>query len=366
MKIGIACGGTGGHIFPGLATAHALRKRGHEVILLLSGRDVEKKALDDWKGAVIILKTRGFSMPPGLKWLKSLRLLWRAYLQCRREMLIRKFDALLAFGSYASVAPVIAARELSLPVVLHESNVIPGRANRMLSRFATDFAIGFNETQEHITHPDVVYTGIPLRKMNFENVAINWSDLKPGVFTVLVTGGSRGAHALNMIVTKAIADLHAAGRQIQVIHLTGVEDEQYVRQSYFDLGIPHVVTAFMHDMANAYHRASLAICRAGGSTCAELAQYGLPAIQIPYPHATAQHQKANALALAHAGASEMFEESGLTAERLTAGITTLMTNPEKLKAMQQAALKRADKDASGALADLVLEAIHEKNKRKNE
>jgi len=365
MKIGIACGGTGGHIFPGLATARALRKHGHEVVLFISGRDVEKKALDGWKGAVITVKTRGFPMPPGIKWLRSLRLLWRAFLQCRREMRRLRLDALLAFGSYASVAPVIAARQISLPVVLHESNVIPGRANRLLSRWATAFAIGFNETQDHITHANMVYTGIPLRKMNFENVAINWNDLKPGVFTILIMGGSRGAHALNLTATKAITTLRADGKAIQVIHLTGAEDEPLVRQAYFDLGVPNIVLSFMHDMANAYHRASMAICRAGGSTCAELAQYGLPAILIPYPHATSQHQKANALAVAQAGAADVIEESKLTAERLAACVAGLIANPEKLKAMQQAASRRADKDAAGALADLVLETVYERNKRKN-
>lgn len=355
MKIGIACGGTGGHIFPGLATATALRKQGHEVFLLISGREVEKKALDDWDGTIITIKTSGFQSRPNLTWLRSLWLLLTAYLQCRRDMRRLHPDALLVMGGYASVAPAIAALEISVPIIIHESNVIPGRANRLLSRWAKAFALGFNETQNHIAHPNLVYTGIPLREMKFENAAINWNALKPGTFTILVAGGSRGARALNKKVTQAIITLHASGKQVQVIHLTGAEDENFVGKSYFDAGVPNVTVAFMHDMANAYHRASLAICRAGGSTCAEIAKYGMPAILIPYPYATSNHQMANAQAMKNAGAADVIEEKKCTADWLADYICRLMTDKDKLQRMHQAALKRADKDAAGKLADLVLE-----------
>jgi UDP-N-acetylglucosamine--N-acetylmuramyl-(pentapeptide) pyrophosphoryl-undecaprenol N-acetylglucosamine transferase len=356
MKIGIACGGTGGHIFPGLATAEFLRSEGHEVILWISGREVEQKALDGcWYGTLITIKTTGFQSRPGWSWLKPLKQLFLAYLQCRRDMRRLRPDALLAMGGYAAVAPVIAALEISIPVIIHESNVIPGRANRLLKHWARTFALGFNETRNHISHPNLVYTGIPIREMKFENIAINWSMLTPGVFTLFIIGGSRGAHALNEVVTRTIINLHAAGKPIQVIHLTGTEDENSVRQAYFDAGVPNVVVAFMHDMANAYHRATLAICRAGGSTCTELAYYGVPALLVPYPFAASHHQLANADALKKAGAADVIEESKLTVDRLSAYILDLMANGQKLQDMKKAALKRADRNAAKALADLVLE-----------
>lgn len=355
MKIGIACGGTGGHIFPGRATAEVLCARGHEVTLWMSGRDIEKKALDGWHGPVIAVQTRGFPSRPGIKYFSFFWLLIRAFRQCRRQMRISPPNVFLAMGGYASVAPVMAAHALSIPVILHEANVVPGRANRFLSRWADVFALGFEETRSHIAHRNMIYTGIPLRSMNAENANINWCVLKPGVFTILAMGGSRGAHALNEVVTEAVGALHAAGQAVQIIHLTGIDDEHSVRKKYCVGGVPHLVFAFLHDMTQAYQRASLAICRAGGSTCAEIAQYGLPALMIPYPHAASNHQLANAQAMKNAGAAGVIEEKELTAEWLTAYICALMTDNDQLQRMKTAALKRADKDAAGALADIVLE-----------
>lgn len=354
MKIGIACGGTGGHVFPGLATAEVLRARGHEVTLWVSGRDIEKEALGGWVGPVITVPTRGFPSRPGAKYVGAFRLLWRAFLQCRRTIRLYPPDVFLAMGGYASAAPVMAAHSRSIPVVLHEANVVPGRANRFLSRWAKVFALGFEETRHHIAHPNMVYTGIPLRKMKAENINADGNILKPGTFTILAMGGSRGARALNEIVAKAVVNLHVGGKAVQIIHLTGAEDETSVRKKYLEAGLPHLVFAFLHNMDQAYRQTSLAICRAGGSTCAELAQFGVPALMIPYPHATSKHQLANARACAAAGAAEVAVEKELTADRLAKYICRLMTDNNKLQRMKNAALKRADKDAAGALADLVL------------
>ncbi|MDO9540759.1 MAG: UDP-N-acetylglucosamine--N-acetylmuramyl-(pentapeptide) pyrophosphoryl-undecaprenol N-acetylglucosamine transferase, partial [Kiritimatiellia bacterium] len=289
MKIGIACGGTGGHIFPGLATAEVLRARGHEVTLWVSGRDIEKEPLGGWNGPLITVPTRGFPLRPGIKQAGALWMFGRAFLQCRRQMRLCPPDIFLAMGGYASVAPVMAARLLSIPVILHEANVIPGRANRFLSRWADVFTLGFEETRNHITHRNMIYTGMPLRKMKAENTNIDWNMFKPGIFTILIMGGSRGAHKLNEVAAKTVVNLHAEGKAVQIIHLTGAEDEINVRKIYLACGVPHLVFSFLHNMDQAYGQTSLAICRAGASTCAELAQYGVPALLIPYPHAASDH-----------------------------------------------------------------------------
>jgi len=355
MKIGIACGGTGGHVFPGLATAEVLRERGHEITLWVSGRDVEKEAITGWDGNVIAVHARGFPSRPGLNYFNTLWLFWKAFQQCRRAMRIRPPDVLLAMGGYASVAPVMAAVSLSIPVILHEANVIPGRANRLLGRWAKAFALGFEETRTHIRHRNMIYTGMPLRKTNAENIHPDWNVFKPGVFTILVMGGSRGAHALNEVAAKAILNLRADGKVAQIIHLTGTDDENTVRKTYQDCGVTHLVFAFLRDVPQAYRMASLAVCRAGASTCAELAKYGVPSLLIPYPHAASNHQLANARACASAGAADVVEEKKLTAEWLAAYICALMTDHDKLQRMKNAALKRADNDAASVLAGLVLE-----------
>jgi UDP-N-acetylglucosamine--N-acetylmuramyl-(pentapeptide) pyrophosphoryl-undecaprenol N-acetylglucosamine transferase len=258
-------------------------------------------------------------------------------------------------GGYACVAPVMAARSLSIPVILHEANVIPGRANLFLSRWAKVFALGFEETRNHVRHRNMVYTGMPLRQPKMEKASPEWNVLKPDVFTILVMGGSRGARALNEIAAKAVINLHRSGRGLQIIHLTGKDDEAGVRKTYLDNGITHLVFAFLSNMALAYEKTSLAICRAGASTCAEIARYGVPALLVPYPYAASNHQLANARVLKNAGAADVIEEKQLTAERLAEYINRLMTGNDKLARMKKAALKRAEKNAAPALADLVLE-----------
>jgi UDP-N-acetylglucosamine--N-acetylmuramyl-(pentapeptide) pyrophosphoryl-undecaprenol N-acetylglucosamine transferase len=331
MKIGIACGGTGGHIFPGLATAEVMRARGHEVTLWMGGKDIEKKALAGWPGKAITIASMGLPArlaPP---------------------------DVLLAMGGYASLAPVLAARALAIPVILHEANVIPGKANRFLSRFAGAFALGFKETANNIAHRNMIYTGIPLRRPVTKETVADWDILKPDAFTILAMGGSRGARALNDMVIKAVTSLHTSGKSVQVIHLTGTEDEAAAREAYLDAGVTSLVFAFLQGMDPAFRRSALAICRAGGSTCAELAKFGLPALLIPYPHAASNHQMANARAMENAGAADVIEESKCSAVSLAEYISGVMANREKLDKMRLAALGRADQDAAGALADLVLE-----------
>ncbi|MFH1477975.1 MAG: UDP-N-acetylglucosamine--N-acetylmuramyl-(pentapeptide) pyrophosphoryl-undecaprenol N-acetylglucosamine transferase [Verrucomicrobiota bacterium] len=164
MKIGIACGGTGGHIFPGLAVAEVLRRRGHTVVLWLAGKPGEDLALAGWDGAVVTVHARGVSSHAPRAMMATCFRLVRAVLECRRSLQRFSPDVLLAMGSYASVGPVLAARWLGIPVVLHEANVIPGRAIRFLSRWAGAVAVGFEETRQHITHPRLVVTGMPVRR----------------------------------------------------------------------------------------------------------------------------------------------------------------------------------------------------------
>ncbi|MFC1461177.1 undecaprenyldiphospho-muramoylpentapeptide beta-N-acetylglucosaminyltransferase [Verrucomicrobiota bacterium] len=357
LKIGIACGGTGGHIFPGLATARALRRRGHEVMLWLVGRDLEPVALEGWEGKVVTVHARGFSSRFSPRNAGVLWSLFLSVLTCARTMKRSRPDVLLAMGSYASVGPVLAAKRLGIPVVLHEANVVPGRAIRLLSPVARTVAIGFEETRQVLRHKHVVLTGMPLREAAREDSSDElWNGLKDNGFTVLIMGGSRGAHTLNMMGSSAVIRLYQEARGVQVIHLTGSSDEAVIRAGYERVGVPHAVFGFLGDVRQAYRRAALAVCRSGASTCAELSCYGVPALLVPYPFATHQHQLANARALEKSGSADVRKEDELTEEWIVDYLRGHVSDHGRLESMKEAARNRVSEDAASALADLVEEA----------
>jgi UDP-N-acetylglucosamine--N-acetylmuramyl-(pentapeptide) pyrophosphoryl-undecaprenol N-acetylglucosamine transferase len=260
--------------------------------------------------------------------------------------------ALLAMGSYASVGPVTAARRLGVPYVLHEANVIPGRAVRWCARGAAVVGCSFEETRFHLRIPSLTHTGMPLRK-ELENAAIvarhEWSD----VFRVLVMGGSAGAHVLNEVVTEALCHLHRQGKTLRVVHLTGNQDRESVQDRYTDAGVEAEVLAFSSDMGGIYAETDLAICRAGASTCAELALFKVPALMVPYPYAANDHQTANARALEKAGTADVVAEKDLSAPWLEEYLAAVIDDRRRLDRMRAALKGRVTPNAADRLADLV-------------
>ena len=359
LNIHLACGGTGGHIFPGLATAEVLRSRGHRVSLWMAGKDVEASAVRGWDGPVITVPSEGFERV--FAW-RTLRTAWRllgARRICLNRMRQERPDVLLAMGSYASVGPASAAFRLGVPVVLHEANVIPGRAVVVLAARATAVAAVFEETRFYLKRRELTITGMPLRREILESrPAAPAAPRDEGAFTVLVTGGSRGAHRLNELVVAAFTELSGAPRALHVIHLTGVADEAAVRASYAAAKVSHEVHAFSHDMGGLYRRADLVICRSGAATCAELTAYGLPALLVPFPFAARQHQLANARAMAKHGAADLVEEKDLEQDWLADYVTGMMRTPKRLRRMRAAAAALARTDAAEALATLVEASAH--------
>jgi len=353
MRIGIACGGTGGHVFPGLATARVLRRRGHDVILWLAGKDVEQTAIAGWDGPVVTVHARGFSSGFSIRNASALWGLFRAFQTCRKTMKLHQPAVLLAMGSYASVGPALAARQSGIPLVLHESNVIPGRAIKLLHRWAAAVAIAFEETREFLRHERIVLTGMPLRESTEENNSGAWQAFEAGRFTMLIMGGSRGAHTLNIMASAAVTRLHKQGRKVQVIHLTGSADESRIRTDYEQAGVPHIVFGFLNDMAEAYQRTTLAVCRSGASTCAELSRYEVPALLVPYPFATHQHQLANARALEKSGSAHVRQESELSVDWIADYVSSHTADSTRLESMKKAAKIRNTGDAASLLADLV-------------
>ena len=355
MKIAVACGGTGGHVFPGVATAHELLHRGHDVTLWVTGRDTEQASLKDWDGPVVQVAARG--LPSGVS-LDSLRAVWhlaRAVRQCRAHMRRDVPQVLLAMGSYASVGPCGAARWLGVPIVLHEANVIPGRAVRLFAGSAAAVAVGFEETRYHLPRGQLTVVGMPLR----EELTEAAHSLPPrnddvhSPFRLLVVGGSMGAHRLNEIMVETLGRLAKTGAKLHVTHLTGTQDETVVREGYRAAGVSADVIAFTKYMAPLYHAADLAICRAGASTCAELAFFGLPALFVPYPRAAMDHQTANARALEKRGAADVVDESALSPGWLVAYLSQTMKHPQRLTRMREAAGREGVQNGTQALATLV-------------
>lgn len=356
LNIAVACGGTGGHVMPGLATAATLRERGHDVTLWVTGRETEKKSLESWDGAMIRVSAEGFPNQVSLKGIRAGWKLWKASSSCRRKMRERRPDVLLGMGSFASAGPLLAARRLRIPFLVHEANVLPGRAVSLFSRWATAVACSFEETRFYMPGKDVRLTGMPLRKELDPLARRELPDLPDrGRFTVLVMGGSSGAHALNEIATEALSDVVRKGHSIQVIHLTGEQDEEWVRERYTDGRVPCLVRAFIGQISAIYQATDLAICRAGASTCAELSLFGVPSLLVPYPHAANDHQTANARALEKAGAADVVAENDLSAPWLADYVTESLRNPKRLARMSAAMKSRTPGRAAERLADLVEE-----------
>jgi UDP-N-acetylglucosamine--N-acetylmuramyl-(pentapeptide) pyrophosphoryl-undecaprenol N-acetylglucosamine transferase len=357
MRFIIACGGSGGHVFPGVATGHVLQKAGHEVDLWLAGKSIETKTIKGWSGSVATIPMDWGLTSSSVALFRTTFSLLRAWFDCRRRLRKNSPDVLLAMGSRASLIPVAAARSLGIPVVLHESNVMPGKAIEFLSRrFLVTVALGFAETALYLPGRHTVVTGFPLRDMTPTGPL---PGLPPGPApAILVMGGSQSSTKVNELGCDALIRLHRSGIPLRVIHLAGTKQEQAIRKAYADAGVPHVVFGFLHDMGAAYASASLAISRAGAASCAELASFGVPAFFIPYPHA-GNHQRLNALAMDKAGAAVMRTQDSLSVEGLANRIGSLLADPAALARMRDAALKASTPDAANRLADLLIQSSKE-------
>jgi len=323
------------------------------VTLWLAGRDVEAISLSGWDGPVTSVRAVGFPRGLSPRAVVAVARSGLAVLRCFASMRAQRPDVLLAMGSYASIGPVLAARWLRVPVVLHEANAIPGRAITRLARYARVLAVCFEGVCDRLPSVRTVVTGLPVRS---EAVTEAVDQILPrDRFTVLVMGGSLGAHRVNEVASQALCRLCEEGTEIQVIHLSGRKDENEIRARYEAAGVRAQVFGFLQKMASAYRSADLAVARSGAASCTELAVCALPALLVPYPHAVNDHQMANARAMAAGGGMDVIAEKDLTAECLVGYLKDKIDDREKLAAMKEALASASHPHAADRLADVVEE-----------
>lgn len=358
MRVVITGGGTGGHLFPALATHEALRRRRPDAEVLFVGatRGVEATILPRQGHAFRGLEVSRMMGAGPLARLRTAAALPGVIREAAR--LLRDFrpSVVLGVGGYASVPTVVAARLRKLPIVLHEQNAYPGLANRWLGRFATAVAVAFPAGAARFPAGRVHVTGNPVR-----------ADITPGDageararlglaadrFTALVFGGSQGAHRLNVAVREALPALVAGGRRLQFLHATGPRDVNEVRDAYATYRVPARVEPFLEDMAAAYRAADFVVCRAGAGTIFELAAVGKPGLLVPYPYAANDHQRLNAEALVAAGGAWLLLDQYCDGRRLAASLEAAHDKPEQLRAMGDKARTLARPDAAARIVDLL-------------
>lgn len=357
MKVSIACGGTGGHTFPGLAAGCELARRGHDVEVLSAGRAIEGATLKGWDGPVF---QTGAPRDPKRSPLTVLASTFR----CVRHFRRHRPDALLAMGSYASIPPVLAARFLRIPVVLHEANAVPGKAISFLARRASAIGIYFPECAARLPHGvRTVRTGLPVRHeivAAAKSAATNRpSPPIPGSpLTIFVTGGSQGAYEMNRLVASALASLAAdpSVPKFRVVHQTGshADAESDTRARYAAAGIQADVTPFIRDMAAAFSASDIVVARAGAATCAEISLFGRPTVFVPLPCAVRDHQFLNARHFEEAGAARAVRQ-GEGATAIADSLGAILRDATARRSMAAAFLREAVSDADSRVADLVVE-----------
>jgi UDP-N-acetylglucosamine--N-acetylmuramyl-(pentapeptide) pyrophosphoryl-undecaprenol N-acetylglucosamine transferase len=351
MNAVIACGGTGGHLFPGIAVAEVLRDRGHQVMLLVSEKEIDALALSgraDFRFEK--LPTVGLPSPFSPAILGFVRRFYESLSLCRS--IYRKFkpEVVLGMGGFTSTAPVLAGRMRGVSTFIHESNAVPGKANRLTARMVRAVMLGFKECAPFFPKAQTEVTGTPVRtelKRLDRRVAHQKLGLPDDLPTLLVMGGSQGASGINRAVIKSLPFLH--GIPLQVIHLSGVRDERLVADNYRRENVPAYVAAFHHRMEEVYSAADLLVARAGAASLAEFAAYSLPGILIPFPYAADDHQMRNAEIYARAQAAILLKESELSGELLARKIRELIENPEQIRQMSANCSRLAPKNAAGLM-----------------
>lgn len=351
ISVIIAGGGTGGHIYPGIAIAQEFKRRNAETQILFVGtaRGLETKIVPREGFQLHLIEVAALKRVSFLKRVKSLLMLPKSFLAVRSLIQQIKPNVVIGVGGYASGPVVLMAALMGVPTLVAEQNALPGFTNRVLSRFVKAAAVTFEEAKRYFGDKSEI-TGNPVRAEFF--------DVQPKAVTdrthIFITGGSQGARAINLAMIGALPLLAEEKERLSITHQTGESDYDKVRATYLELGWKVEVRPFVEKMVDEFAKADLVVTRAGATTVAELAAAGKPALMIPFPFAADDHQRKNAEAVERAGAGRMILQAELTPERLAKELLWLIRDPQQLARMAAAGKELGHPDAAAKVVDLAM------------
>jgi UDP-N-acetylglucosamine--N-acetylmuramyl-(pentapeptide) pyrophosphoryl-undecaprenol N-acetylglucosamine transferase len=364
----MAGGGTGGHLYPGIAVARELLRRDPSAVVSFVGtaRGIESRVVPREGFALDLIRVAGLKGMSRLNRARGALLLPLAGTDAWRVITRRRPDVVVGVGGFASGPVVLLAALRGRPTMLLEQNAMPGLTNRLLARWVRAAAVNFEESLRFFPRTGFV-AGNPVRPEFFtredddavdpggrQAALAQGAGASAGGARVLIFGGSQGAHAINVAMVEAAARLGADGLRLAITHQTGERDRELVRDAYERAGIPARVEAFIYQMDREMKQAQLVVSRSGATTLAELAAAGRPAVLIPLPTSTDDHQRSNAAAVARAGAAVVIDERDLTADRLAGEIRGLIADSARRTAMAAAARTLARPDAAARIVEKLL------------
>jgi UDP-N-acetylglucosamine--N-acetylmuramyl-(pentapeptide) pyrophosphoryl-undecaprenol N-acetylglucosamine transferase len=355
MRVIIAAGGTGGHIFPGVAVAHEFKRRDSstEILFVGTARGLEKKIVPREGFALELIKVGALKGVSVFEKTKSSARLPMSFVAARGILRRFKPDVVIGVGGYSSGPTLLMAALRRIPTMVVEPNAMPGFTNRVLARFVDAAALSFEEAKKYFGTRGVV-TGNPVRH-NFATLA---KKTRSQTLNVLIFGGSQGAHAINIAIVSSLPLLATMKEQLAITHQTGEADFEMVRRGYADAGFDRAeIRPFIHDMSERFGLADTLICRSGATTAAEVSAAGKAAIFIPFPFATDDHQQKNAEAFERAGAGRMILQQELTPSRLADELKRLIEHPEEIDRMEEASRLMGRADSTERVVDLAISII---------
>jgi UDP-N-acetylglucosamine--N-acetylmuramyl-(pentapeptide) pyrophosphoryl-undecaprenol N-acetylglucosamine transferase len=365
MKIVIAGGGTGGHLFPGIAVAEEFLKRDPSNRILFAGtrHGIEARVIPKEGYPIKFLKAEGMIGRSFFRQIKSVFLFVVSIFQAMKIIAIERPDLVIGVGGYASVGMVLAARIKGVNTLIMEQNSVPGFANRFLGRFVGAIAVTYQESFSFFDRDRTFLTGNPVRKSILaKEPAAPCQAFSAGKdrFNVFVFGGSQGAHAINRAITDTLHYLLDLRQNIYFIHQTGERELKAAADAYKKLGFNCMVEPFIYNMSQAYFAADIVICRAGATTLAEITATGKAAVLIPYPFAASNHQEFNARKLEDMGAAIVIPERQLTGENLAKAIRELYENGDRRAQIQKSSKAIGRTDAAERIVDIAMSLARNK------
>jgi UDP-N-acetylglucosamine--N-acetylmuramyl-(pentapeptide) pyrophosphoryl-undecaprenol N-acetylglucosamine transferase len=348
----MAGGGTGGHVFPALAVARVLRDRGHHPLFIGTKAGMESRLVPEAGFEIDFIEIGGFNRVGAAQKLRTALKIPGAVAASRRLLRRIKAAAVFSMGGYVAAPVMLAAILLRVPLIVMEPNAIPGIANRKAARRVYRALLGFDEARRWFPADKSEVTGLPVRPEFFRV-----TPRKNDNFTVLITGGSRGARTLNRASRESWSLLRESATPLRIIHQTGVNEYENLAKEFATEGVDGSVIPFIANMAEAYAQADLVVARAGAGTVNEIAAAGMASILVPLPFAADDHQRFNAEALVNAGAARMVLDKEMNGERLFRELTELRANSDALVQMRTRVRQFAKPGAAERAADVLIEAV---------